>query len=86
METKRCARCLRRAEFSVCFLLSTLGRSPRQQKCTAAVSFCAACIQDISQAMGIVALPALIEPLRQAYTALTRCSGNQSDPAGDQSQ
>ena len=76
--TKPCSRCGRIAQFSLCFLLSTLGQSPRQQKCTASVLFCASCIRAISDSMGTAAPLDLVAALRAAYTALNTNSENGS--------
>ena len=80
MELKPCLRCGQPAEFALSFLISTLGRSPRQQKCTTSVPLCGDCIQAVSEAMGSVAPPALIQPLKQAYTAFTGHPDDRSDP------
>ncbi len=67
---KSCSQCPAPAEYSLCFLLSSVGRSKRQQKCTASVPFCNACIQRLFAEIGTTAPSALIQPVRAAYTAI----------------
>lgn len=70
VETKLCNRCGQPGQFSLAFLLSTLGVTPRKQKCTKSLRFCALCIQRICRAMLETAPSDLIQPLQAAYTAL----------------
>jgi hypothetical protein len=69
MDRKLCSRCPRPADFSLAFLVSTIGVRPRGQKCTQTVPFCKSCLRD---AAPFLATPFrdLQEPLRDAYTAL----------------
>lgn len=86
MERRRCIQCGQPAEFSLSFLISTLGHSPRRQKCTTSIPFCSDCIQAVMEAMGTVTPPPLIQPLRESYTALEARPDSRSDPSGGHSQ
>src|SRR5207249_3080142 len=44
---KLCSRCSREAELSVVCVISTVGSSPRRQKCSPAVLFCHRCMRDL---------------------------------------
>jgi hypothetical protein len=44
---KLCSRCSREAEVSVVCVISTVGTSPRRQKCSATVLFCHRCVRDL---------------------------------------
>lgn len=81
MAAKPCSRCGAPAAFSLAFLLSTVGRTPRQQKCTASVPFCNACIQGLCEALGSAAPSALVQPLKNAHTAIGATSDEQSNIA-----
>ena len=63
-------RCGTPAAYSICMLVSSLGISPRRQKCGVARPFCAACIQKLlheqwpDQALNVQ------QSLREAYTGV----------------
>jgi hypothetical protein len=71
MSRKLCNRCENPAEFSICFVVSTVGRSPRNQKCTETLSLCTACIQNVCGGLRLIAPPRLAESLQAAYTTFT---------------
>lgn len=79
MQTRSCSQCGRPADFSLQFLLSTVRRTPRKQKCTKSVLFCKSCIQVVSERITSVAPSDLIQPLISAYTNIARHSNEQSD-------
>lgn len=70
MDRKSCSRCSRPADFSLAFLVSTIGLRPRGQKCTQTVPLCKACIRDAAALLASTPLQDLHEPLQGAYTAL----------------
>ena len=68
-DSSKCRECGVAAQFTLCMLVSTLGVSPRRQKCTKSVPICSACIQAFSVRLG--KLPSgLVAPLNEAYTEL----------------
>lgn len=74
MDRKSCSRCTRPADYSVAFLVSTIGVRPRGQKCTQTVPLCKSCIREAAPVLASTPLQDLQEPLREAYTALSRDS------------
>lgn len=71
METKPCSRCSRPASFSLAFLLSTIGRTPRLQKCTRTAAFCSSCLSNVLEILACSPIPDLKEALQRAYTAFS---------------
>ena len=84
MPKKNCSRCEQAAEFSLCFVVSSLGRSPRVQKCTESLNLCTACIQNFCGGLQLISPPRLAESLRAAYTTFTRHSELGANRAGVQ--
>jgi hypothetical protein len=70
MDRKSCSRCHRPADFSLAFLVSTIGVRPRGQKCTQTVPLCKSCLHDAIPFLASTPLHDLEQPLRDAYTAL----------------
>jgi hypothetical protein len=70
MQPKSCSRCPRPADFSLAFLVSTIGVRPRGQKCTQTVALCNSCLRHAIPFLASTPLQPLQEPLRDAYTAL----------------
>jgi hypothetical protein len=70
MDRKSCSRCERPADFSLAFLVSTIGVRPRGQKCTQTVPLCKSCLSTAIPFLASTPLQDLQEPLRDAYTAL----------------
>jgi hypothetical protein len=79
MDRKPCSRCSRPADFSLAFLVSTIGVRPRGQKCTQTVPFCKSCFSSATPFLASTPLQALEQPLRDAYTAL--CGHSLASPA-----
>src|SRR5579863_3722380 len=77
---KPCLHCGSTAEFSLCIVLSTLGVSNRRQKCTAALAFCASCLQRIFTDSEVSVSARIREALKEAHRALTMHSIGQTDP------
>ena len=71
MDRKSCSRCHRPADFSLAFLVSTIGVRPRGQKCTQTVPLCKSCLSTAIPFLASTPLQDLQEPLRDAYTALS---------------
>ena len=82
MNRKPCSRCALPADFSLAFLVSTIGIRPRGQKCTQTVPFCKSCIREILPALASTPLQDLRQPLRDAYTALEGVSHASSSGFG----
>jgi hypothetical protein len=76
MVRKTCEQCGNEAVVTVCWLVSTVGVSPRAQKCSKGTVLCASCLCRLLEAEGS-ALPLLLrQRLSEAYTAaLRRFSG-----------
>jgi hypothetical protein len=70
MDRKSCSLCSRPADFSLAFLVSTIGVRPRGQKCTQTVPFCKSCLRDAAPFLASTPFQHLQEPLKAAYTAL----------------
>jgi hypothetical protein len=82
MDRKSCSRCERPADFSLAFLVSTIGVRPRGQKCTKTVPFCKSCLSTAAPFLASTPLHDLEQPLRDAYTALSGDSPALSDSVG----
>lgn len=67
-----CSNCSQPAEFAVLLVLSTLGRSPREQARSKSVSFCADCVRELaeSECWGTVELQ---RSVNNALTQLISC-------------
>jgi len=69
MGLKSCVWCAGSAHCSVAFVVSTIGVSPRRQKCSAVVLICDACIRELCDADPQI--PEVLQnALKRAYTAL----------------
>lgn len=75
---KHCIQCHGQAEYSVCSIISTVGRTSRQQRCTSSVAFCGTCLQKLCTSGGAESLSPLAEALRTALEALTMQSVKRS--------
>jgi hypothetical protein len=67
---RQCSNCARPAVLSLACLLSTIGASPRRQKCGEAVSLCAACVHSLVQILEVSPLPIISKALCGAYTVI----------------
>ena len=56
------------AAYSICVLVSSLGVSPRRQKCGRGQTFCAACIQKLLDEQWLNQARNVQESLKEAYT------------------
>jgi hypothetical protein len=70
MQKKLCSECDRDAEVSLCQIVSSVGRAPRQQKCSISTPFCAACLQGRIKLLRRLGLHGIQKPLGDAFTAL----------------
>ena len=70
MQKKSCSECGEPAEVSLCQIVSTVGRAPRQQRCTTSTAFCAACLQGRIKLLRVEGLHGIQKPLSEALTAL----------------
>ena len=70
MTPKYCTRCGKIALVSISFLLSTVNRNARKQKCGRATLLCDACIRDFLGVLMIVSPSSLYEHARDAYTQI----------------
>jgi hypothetical protein len=67
---KSCEQCGNAAEVTVCWLVSTLGVSPRAQKCSKVAALCIQCLNRCCKADAGMMHPILRESLSEAYTAI----------------
>jgi hypothetical protein len=70
MQKKLCSECGGTAEVSVCQIVSTVGRTPRHQRCSTSTAFCAACLQGRIKLLRRLGLHGIQQPLGEAFTAL----------------
>ena len=66
---KRCRFCSRPAQLSLAFVVSTIGVSPRRQKCSSILLLCENCIRELCERLTPLSI-ALCDALRNAYTTL----------------
>jgi hypothetical protein len=69
---KRCSRCALEAELSVVWVISTIGATPRRQKCSVAVPFCHGCMRDLLAKHGRWFTDDLQRSVNNAYTHIDR--------------
>jgi len=75
---KHCSRCARPASLSLAQIVSTIGVSPRRQKCGEAVLLCTACIQSLELLLAASPFSTLSKALIEAYTSI---AGQSATPA-----
>ncbi len=68
---KSCSCCPQPAQYSLVFVLSTIGVSPRRQKCSKAVLFCADCAAQLCKAEHWMTVE-LREAVNSAYIGVNR--------------
>ena len=78
---KLCSRCSRPAEYSLALVLSTIGISPRVQRCSP-VLCSVKTVYRRSLRMNAGRSTALSNALQHAYTATTRACSERSNPGG----
>ncbi len=66
---KTCDQCGNKAAVTICWLLSTVGVSPRAQECSRASTFCLDCLGRLCGGDGVFIPPTLKRTLGEAYTA-----------------
>lgn len=81
--SKPCSCCDSKAELSLCFLASTIGRPNRLQKCSEGTAVCKACMQDLLSKLATVMPGSIFARLIAAYTAIG--SHSDKDDAGGKS-
>lgn len=79
---KSCGQCGNEAAAAVCWLVSTVGRSPRVQKCSKGTALCASCLERLWVAEYSAVAPTLRQRLSEAYTAVL---GHLSGPSDSMS-
>lgn len=72
MVRKSCEQCGNEAVITVCWLLSTVGLSPRVQKCSKASAFCFGCLNRLCESTCSLIHLYLRQRLSEAYTASSR--------------
>jgi hypothetical protein len=77
---KSCSYCSQPAQYSLVVVLSSVGTSPRFQKCSPAVSFCGDCTREIAETECLCTTE-LRKAVNNAYTALNLRSHKQSNAA-----
>jgi hypothetical protein len=70
MQKRECSECGGEADVSLCQIVSTVGRTPRKQRCSTATAFCAACLQGRIKLLRRLGLHGIQKPLGEAFTAL----------------
>ena len=75
MQKKSCSECGEPADVSLCQIISTVGRAPRQQRCTTATAFCTACFEARIKLLRGVGLRGIHQPLSDTFTALASACG-----------
>ena len=70
MQKRLCSECGEIAEVSLCQILSTIGRTPRRQRCSISTSFCAPCLQGRIKLLRRLGLHGIQKPLSEAFTTL----------------
>ena len=70
MDSKSSSRCLRPSDFSVAFLMSTIGVRPRGSKCTQTIPSFKSCIRSADPIQDSTPLQEFQQPHGGAYTAL----------------
>ena len=78
--TKSCSCCSQPAEYSLALIVSTVGVSPRMQRCSPVVLFCKSCIHVLATEECWWASAALCNALQRAYTATTQESSETLNP------
>lgn len=74
MTKRSCSECGSDAELSLCQIISTVGRTPRHQRCSTATAFCAVCLQSRLKLLRRLGLRGIHQPLGEAFTELAeRC-------------
>jgi hypothetical protein len=79
---KKCSRCQSEAEVSFVCVISTLGATPRRQKCSAAVLFCHPCLRDLLADRGCFGPNHIRNSVNNAYTDVERALATPAEGAG----
>jgi len=69
VSNKKCEFCSQPAQYSLAFVLSTVGLSPRRQKCSSVVLICDKCIREFYESDPQIP-EELQNALKRAYTTL----------------
>jgi hypothetical protein len=78
---KQCSRCESPAELSLCFLLSTVGRANRLQKCSRGTLLCNRCMRGLLTSLARVTPRGVQSRLVEAYTTISDTFAPRSDLA-----
>jgi hypothetical protein len=79
---KVCSNCSKLAEYSLMFVLSSVGNTPRLQKCSRVVLFCNDCLEELCDSLCTADLR---KAVNSAYTALHQRSRKRSIREDDSS-
>lgn len=66
-----CSRCGKQTEYTVSLLISSVGRSPRRQKCAESVRFCRQCLRVWIVELGTIEPRTVERGAWRAYTAIS---------------
>jgi len=77
---KSCEQCGNDGTLAVCWLLSTVGKSPRVQKCSRGTILCTACLRQLIGPNQSKVPPLLGKRLSEAFTAVRGRSSGLSAP------
>lgn len=79
MQKRLCSECGETADVSLCQIVSSVGRAPRQQRCSVSTAFCAACLQGRIKLLRRLGLHGIQKPLsperRQLRYSRLQCQG-----------
>ena len=78
--TKSCSCCSQPAEYSLALIVSTVGVSPRTQRCSPVVLFCKSCIHALANEECWWASTDLFNALQHAYTGIKQDSSDRLNP------
>ena len=78
MITKRCSLCSQPAQYSLASVVSTVGVSPRRQKCSSIVLLCDGCMRELCERLAPVSSE-MREALKRAYTAMNSAPASPCD-------
>jgi hypothetical protein len=77
---KSCSCCSKPADYSLALIVSTIGISPRNQRCSPVVPFCKNCIHALATEECWLGSTALFNALQHAYTTIMQDSNNRLSP------
>lgn len=83
VSNKKCEFCGQPAQYSLAFVLSTVGARPRRQKCSSVVQICDRCIREFYESDPQIP-EELQDALKRAYTTLNSAPTDPAQQSGTQ--